>query len=100
MRKAGSLIDRFGITLGSVVAICGSGGKSTLLYRMADAAAERGWRVLCSSTVAGQMAPGARWFLYCTKATTPERRQADGSLAELLGDTPFQIVVADLFPPV
>ncbi|MEE9519634.1 MAG: selenium cofactor biosynthesis protein YqeC [bacterium] len=59
MRKAGSLIDRFGITLGSVVAICGSGGKSTLLYRMADAAAERGWRVLCSSTVAGQMAPAA-----------------------------------------
>ncbi|MFQ5893569.1 MAG: selenium cofactor biosynthesis protein YqeC [Nitrospinota bacterium] len=59
MEGAGNLIDRLGITLGSVVALCGSGGKTTFLYRMATAAADRGWNVLCSSTVAAQMAPAA-----------------------------------------
>jgi probable selenium-dependent hydroxylase accessory protein YqeC len=243
MSGAGNLIDRFGLAPNTVVAICGSGGKTTLMYRLASEAVGRGWKVLCSSTVAGQMAPaapgravvvaeglpdletrlretfaysdqvvlfgseqrrdkllgvpvetlgtlceaeladlvvleccgargrpfkapashepvippfathivvvvgmeavgrpmderlvhrpervtdvagldmggvlsaeviarvvggpecyiskgppGARWFLYCTKATTPERRQAAGRLSELLGDTPFQVVVAD-----
>ncbi len=55
MGGAASLIDRFGVTLGSVVAICGSGGKTTLLYRLAGEAAERGWKALCSSTVTAQM---------------------------------------------
>jgi probable selenium-dependent hydroxylase accessory protein YqeC len=243
MSEAGNLIGRFGLDPGTVVAICGSGGKTTLMYRLASEAMGRGWKVLCSSTVAAQMAPttpgrsvvvaedlsglearlreafaaseqvvlfgseqrrdkllgvpvealggicgarladlvvleccGARgrsfkapashepvippfathvvvvvgldavgrtmdgelvhrpervteitglemggvlspdviarvvgapecytskgppeavWFLYCTKATTPERRQAAGLLAELLVDTPFEVVVAD-----
>ena len=59
MKGTGSLIDRFGVTIGSVVAICGSGGKTTLLYRLAAEAAERGWKTLCSSTVTAQMVPAA-----------------------------------------
>ena len=46
MGGAASLIDHFGVTLGSVVAICGSGGKTTLLYRLAGEAAERGWKAV------------------------------------------------------
>ncbi len=95
MSGAGNLIDGFGLAPGTVVALCGSGGKTTLMYRLATEAVGRGWKVLCSSTVAGQMAPAARWFLYCTKATTAERRHAAGRLAELLGETPFPVLVAD-----
>ncbi|MFQ6672891.1 MAG: selenium cofactor biosynthesis protein YqeC, partial [Candidatus Tectimicrobiota bacterium] len=39
--------------------------------------------------------PGARWLLYCAKASSPERQEATHRLAELLHETPFEVIAAD-----
>ena len=55
----GSISELFSLSPGSVVALCGGGGAGSLLYRMADDAAARGLKVLCSRTVGGQRPPAA-----------------------------------------
>ena len=43
-------LDTFGIGRGDAVAIVGSGGKATLMYRLAGEAVERGYAVITTST--------------------------------------------------
>ena len=43
-------LDTFGIARGEVVAIVGSGGKATLMYRLASEAVDRGYAVITTST--------------------------------------------------
>ena len=43
-------LDAFGIQAGDTVAIAGSGGKATLMYRLAAEAVSRGYTVITTST--------------------------------------------------
>ena len=43
-------LDAFGIARGDAVAIVGSGGKATLMYRLAGEGVERGYAVVTTST--------------------------------------------------
>jgi len=43
-------LNAFGISKGDVVSLCGAGGKTTLLYRLANEAKDLGYKVLVTTT--------------------------------------------------
>jgi probable selenium-dependent hydroxylase accessory protein YqeC len=52
------ILDALRVRRGDVVAVAGAGGKTTLIYRLAGEARQRGWRVLVTTTThMGTLAP-------------------------------------------
>jgi hypothetical protein len=43
----------------------------------------------------GKGPPAARWFLYSTKVSSPERNDAVDRMGELLGQSPFEVISSD-----